>query len=241
MKSIFFFSAVLFSVLFSAQQEILDRYPPGDFFYQKGELNFLRDMKNVVLENNIQPCENKEESYQPKWIVYEDSSIKFIKDFDSLKIEQNKCAYNFVKNVFKYLEGWKPVYYEGKSYAVIATYTISPSDIFDLQIDENLTDNYKPAEYPGGMSRFKGDIDRILQPIVDKYPEYVVNEQFFISFKIGKDGIIKNIKIPEKFHFKAKDEIIRKMNKLNKWKPATRNGIKMETNFTIPVQVYREV
>lgn len=225
---------ILTNILLVAQTEILDDYPPTQHFYQKGELNFLKDLQKVALENDLKPCENPEEHYQPKWIVKQDSTIVFIKDMDTINIQKNKCAFDFTKNVFKYLEGWNPVFYNQKTYAAIATYDINPSDIFKLQINDDLKPNFTRAEYRGGDTAFRIGVERLINPIFDRNHLTLNNQDITIRFKVSKLGMVKEIKIYPQIPFRIEDEILAAVQQdLKKWKPAMLNGIAVEQQFQI--------
>ena len=50
----YFFLLLLFlSSFYYSQSEILDKYPPGVSFYEKGELNFLKELQDAAKENDI--------------------------------------------------------------------------------------------------------------------------------------------------------------------------------------------
>ena len=75
---------IIFSQSINAQ--VLERYPKGQDFYKGGTQKFYSDIHKILLEKNIQPCENKNEVYDVKFVVYPDSTIKIVKDFDEENI-----------------------------------------------------------------------------------------------------------------------------------------------------------
>ena len=71
--------------------QILDQFPKGQDFYEGGITKFYQDFHQIILDKNLQPCENKKELYLVKLLLTKDAKIKFIKDFDSVNISKNKC------------------------------------------------------------------------------------------------------------------------------------------------------
>ena len=67
----FFLSSATF-----AQSDILDGYPASQFFYEKGELSFLKDLQDAAVENGLQPCKDKDAHYAPKFILFPDTTKK---------------------------------------------------------------------------------------------------------------------------------------------------------------------
>lgn len=216
--------------------DIIDGYPTSQFFYEKGELNFLRDLQNATIENGLKPCSNKEEKYAPKFIVFPDRTIKFIKDQDTLNIEKNKCAYDFTKNVFKYLDKWNPVIFKQVAYPAIATYEINPSNIFEMKINEDLTPNYNPAEYRGGTTAFSIGVQKLIGPIFDNNHMTLNDQVVTIKFVISKLGNIESVKISEDVPFRIEDDILKAVQGLKKWKPATMNGIPVKQNISLSLR-----
>ena len=231
----FYLLLILISGTLYSQSEILDKYPPTQHFYEKGELNFLKELQNVALENDIKPCGNNSDFYKLVWIVYSDQTIKFIKDQDTLSIGKNKCAYEFAKSTFKYLRNWNPAVINGKFYSALVQYEIYPSDILSYKISDDLKPDIQQAEYPGGYKRFHSDIERIIQSTMSKYRINLNNETVNVNFKISKEGYMKDVKFSPNIPFKAIDNLLLDFKKLNKWKPGTRNGVAIETSFNMPM------
>lgn len=223
----------VFSSFLYAQNDVLDGYPSGQYFYEKGELNFLKDMQNAALENNSKPCENRNEEYLMRWIVFPDSTISFIKDMDSVNIAKNKCAFDFSREIFKYLEGWKPVVHQGKSYSAIAEYMIRPNEIFMYKIDSSLKTEFQRPEYRGGETAFKIQLDKVLNPIFDNYRLEIGNTTVSVSFIIAKDGNMKDIQINHPVFFRIKDDVLNAFRSFKKWKPAMRNGVPYDFRYTV--------
>jgi len=227
---------VLMNEIVFSQTEIYDQYPPGQYFYEKGELNFLKELQRVAKENDIESCKDKNEEYLVKWIIYPDSTIKFIKDMDSVNIQKNKCAFDFTRQTFKYLDGWKPIFHENKNYAVFASYLINPYEIHHIKINDDLTWDVKKAEYPGGNTTLDIDLQRLIGPIFDKNRLSMGNEIIQMTLKISKDGYVKDINFSQPIPFNIKDEILYGLKGLKKWKPASRNGVPIEGTYYLSLR-----
>ncbi len=61
-----YFYLLLFfiSSYFYSQSEILDKYPLNISFYDKGELNFLKELQTAAKDNDVKACENKSDFYK---------------------------------------------------------------------------------------------------------------------------------------------------------------------------------
>lgn len=226
----------LFSSLLFSQTDVLDGYPVTQFFYEKGELNFLKDLQEAAVENGLKPCQNKEEQYSPKWIVFPDQSIKFIKDTDTININKNKCAFDFTKNVFKYLDKWNPVNINQVNYPAIATYVINPTELFQYKINADLQPDFQRAEYGGGNTAFGIGVKKLIEPIFDRNHLALVNEVINLRFTISKTGTIEDIDIPQTIPFRIKDEILEAVQGMKKWKPALFNGVPRKQKISISLR-----
>lgn len=232
----YFYLILLFtSGVFYSQTEILDKYPPNMSFYEKGELNFLKELQKIAIENEVKPCEKKSDFYKLSWIVYPDKTVKFLKDKDTISEGKSKCAYDFAKETFKYLKDWNPAIINGKSYAAFVQYEINPSDILAYKISDDLTLNIQDPEYPGGYERLGRDIERIIQKTMSKYRTNLNNETVYVNFKVSKEGYMTDIKFSPNIPFTAINDLALDFKKLNKWKPGTKNGVPVEMNFRMPL------
>lgn len=229
------FLSLFFSLSYS-QTDILDGYPPEQFFYDKGELNFLKQLQEVALKNAVQPCANKNEEYLVKFIVFPDSEIKFVRDPDTLAIAKNKCAFDFSRQTFKFLDGWKPVMHQGKPYAALAEYKIIPNEILMYEINADLQPVFKEAGYRGGKAAFSMQLEKLIQPIFDKYRLQIGNTSLLVSFIVAKDGSMQNINLSHPLFFRVKDEVLEAFKTLRKWKPATKNGVPVEQKANMRIR-----
>ncbi|GAA4818462.1 hypothetical protein GCM10023200_60540 [Actinomycetospora chlora] len=103
MKNLIF---ILISISLYSQNNILQNFPSNQIPYKDGYVGFYKDFHDIVIEKNMQPCQNPQEMYQFNVLITQDSEIKFIKDFGGKQIAENKCAYDLARTVAKYQKGW---------------------------------------------------------------------------------------------------------------------------------------
>lgn len=89
---------IFFSAFFSlSDAQILNEYPEAQDFYEGGINALSVDVLQAIKSENLEPCDNKEEIYTISVLVNTDSKINLVKDFDTLNIRKNKCAFEFSK------------------------------------------------------------------------------------------------------------------------------------------------
>lgn len=89
------------------------------------------------------------------------------------------------------------------------------------------------AEFPGGMARFN-------QMFVSRYKTPEIDDtkvQIIVTFTVEKDGSLKDIKILKDPGYGAGEEAIRVLKALPKWKPATKEGVTIASQFTLPITI----
>lgn len=231
MKYLFAFLFV-FPSLF--QTQILERYPQGQTDYVGGNIQFYKDFRKVIIEKNLQPCENKNENINFTIVIYPDRKIKYVKNEDS-NWEENKCAFDLSKEVAKYLTGWNPAVVDGKKVAAVTSFWIIPRDLF-----QELKENYNPvnemeiANYEGGIDKFR---KKVFQSMDLK--RFTLNGKFklLVTFVIEQDGKMSNIKLVESTGSKDFDDMVISGNASikNKWIPASISGLPIRSRFKLPL------
>ncbi len=97
----------------------------------------------------------------------------------------------------------------------------------------------KMPEYPGGEMELKKFIAQNV-----KYPseaqELGVQGKVYVTFIVGKDGIVKDIKIARGVHESIDDEAIRVVGLMPKWEPGMQSGEYVNVNYTIPINFVLE-
>ncbi|WP_228455833.1 hypothetical protein [Chryseobacterium sp. POL2] len=241
--SLFFFFVNFKSQAIQAQ--VLEAYPANQFFYQNGVADFFEDFQKMMLEDNIKACENPEEKYKIGFIVYPDKKVKYVKDFDTLSIKNNQCAYDIIKKVFPKLKNWNPAVYNNTIVPAVASAEINPSDILDYEFktspagvkmftNRNLTE----PQYPGGLSKFRIDVANVLMKIVSKKSMQDGTYFFKIKFDVDELGSIQNLSIIEanyQLSTSQVEQLFRNIKKLNKFTSATKKGVPKKSFYTLPI------
>ncbi|WP_312322639.1 hypothetical protein [Soonwooa sp.] len=231
------------------QSQILESYPIGQDFYQDGIAGFYEDFQKVMLDEKITSCENPEEKYTINFIIYPNKEIKYVKDFDTLAIKNNKCAFDNVRKVFPKLKNWKPATYENATVPALVNIGINPSDVLDYEfkIGNNGKKYFRnktisEIEYPGGLSNFRKEVGNIFSQVLNSSSK--LSKHNYINLKIGFDvdeeGKILNPKIIYsniEFDKPDQDDFFRRLKNLKKFTPAKKNGKPLKSSFTFPISV----
>jgi hypothetical protein len=89
-------------------------YPPDQQPYQGGNVQFFKDFHQILIDNNLKPCENKNEVYYLKVLINEDASVKYVKDTSNKEsAEENKCSYELGLQVIKHMNKWNSAVVDG--------------------------------------------------------------------------------------------------------------------------------
>ena len=231
---IFYLLSILFSTLVYAQ--FLERYPENQVSYTGGDVAFYKDFHQILKDKNITPCENRQEMYILKVVVYEDASIKIVKEQNEEKLEKNKCTYETIKKVLPEMTGWNPAIYQDKKMPAVAEFPIYLDDLF-----ENFTHGYAASKYitqpefPGGLQKFRNKFTGAIRiPNLDN-----TNGEFTlrIAFEVNENGQMENVRLLDKTGYERFDaSIIKGIQYLKyKWKPGSFHGVPIKTNLRIPI------
>lgn len=102
-----------FYTMVSAQQMVIyDDYPKGQDYYKGGTKAFYKELRQVLLDRKVSPCECVSESYTIPLLVKADGTVQYVKDDDEEGIAKNKCAYDMLRAALPYLENWQPAIHE---------------------------------------------------------------------------------------------------------------------------------
>jgi TonB family protein len=89
------------------------------------------------------------------------------------------------------------------------------------------------AQFPGGIESFRKFLTKNLVTPDDLQTDE--KKTVLVRFKVDVDGSISNAQILKSGGEKYDTEVLRVLNKMPKWVPATQNGVKVATWFTQPV------
>lgn len=222
------------TVLINAQIEVLDKYPYGQDFYAGGRNQLNKEMVKVVKEQKLLSCEKSEEQYDIQILVNKDSSINYVKDFDSVKINNNKCAFDFSRKIIPYLKRWIPAKENGSYVAAIATISIQPFYLYHSKDDPSKNESKSPT-YKRGMENFSEEIKSIFQDKLRKNE----NRSIELIFTVNEYGDMQDFIVTGDFSERDKKDVIRSLSKIKgKWNPATFNGIALRTKLRQPITQY---
>ena len=232
-KFLLFFSLFTFSNAFS--QEIYESYPDNQESYKGGSLQFYKDFHQVLIDKKFEPCADKNEALFFTFVIYPDSTVKYLKSEDVELHEQNKCAFELTKKVAKYLTGWNPAVIDGKKVGALYGFWIIPAQLFqNLRPDYNPIMDMTEPKYKGGINNFR---KKVFQSVDLTRFTFERTFRLAVTFTVEKDGKMSNVKLAESSGLKAFDDmVIRSISSIkNNWTPADINGVPVRAQFRLPL------
>ncbi|MPL56846.1 hypothetical protein SDC9_02337 [bioreactor metagenome] len=221
------------AISLQAQIDVYDKYPIGQDFYKGGLSDFYKDIRKVIKKKNLKPCENENEKYLVNLVIYADKKVSLVKDFDTLNIQKNKCAFDFSKSVLPYLDNWQPAKLDGKEVNAIAQFMIDPYFLFYHKFKNPNPDVEKPPVFEKNIKLFQKEVRRIIESYIK---ENISGRKISLSFTITELGALEDLRITNlQLEEIDKEEIIKEILRIKgKWKPGTRNGkpVKFRMNLT---------
>lgn len=223
---IFFTTKLIF-----AQNEVLDKYPYGQDFYAGGLNQLNKEMVKVVKELKLLPCEKSEERYNVKILVYENSTINYVKDFDIVDIQKNKCAFNFSRKIIPHLKRWMPAKVNGKFIGAITKIEINPFYLVNSKDDPSKNKKENPT-FKKGIKAFGFEIKSIFERYIKKNED----KRALLTFVVNENGEMVDFEIEGDFFDYEKKDIINSLSKIKgKWNPATFNNIPIRAKIRQPI------
>lgn len=232
MKKILLFF-LLSSGFFNAQ--ILERYPKDQGDYLGGNVQFYKDFHKILEEKKLKPCEDQNEMYSLKLVVYPDHTIKYVKEENSEALEKNKCSHDLSREVAKYLKGWKPAEVEGQKVAAQTSFWIIPNELFgELPDGYDPAKDYKMPEYEGGINNFRKKVAKSVDLSRFNFKSTV---KIQVKFIINSDGEMSDVQLEEPSGLEEFDKMILKsVAKIkNKWTPASIHDRPIKSHFRLPI------
>lgn len=241
-KNFYYCLPFLFFSLQFFGQEVMNKYPTGQYSYDGGDVKFYQDFHQILLDKNLKPCENKNEFQILKLVVYEDASVKYVKDeLNSESATSNKCAFDLSLEVLKYMDKWKPATFDNVKKPALTAFFIFPDALFDKYHQGYLPQNFeqiaafgKKDGLPGGVNAFRSEVAKNvdLSGFIWKQPFKLV-----VTFVVNREGKMEQLKLDEssgndEFDKRILDGIksIRK-----KWSPAKIHGEPVNYRFKLPL------
>ena len=216
----------------------MERYPDAQVSYTGGEVIFYRDFHQILKDQNIPECDNKSEMYVVNLVVYEDASVKIVKEQNAEKLEKNKCTYETIKKVLVEMKGWNPAIYQDKKMAAVTQYPIYLDDLFDNYSPGYVAAKYfTEPEFPGGLQKFRNKFTGAIRiPKLDNTDgEFTLR----VAFEVNEQGQMQEVRLLDKTGFKRFDDSIitgiQYMKLKYQWKPGTFHGYPIIRTLRIPI------
>ena len=234
-----FFLVVLASNLSAQNQPVIYEFAPGQEFYQGGKPQLYKEIHQILLDKKLGKCESEDENYVASVLIKEDSKISFVKDFDTVAVQSNKCAYDLIRNVLPHLKNWKSASVDGKRVNAIARIAFLPDALFDKYKEGSVILEPTDPEFPGGIHAFRQQFMRNFNADVIGHGRRKVNIE--LTFVVGQDGVIQDIKFSGDKDKQFSKEAIRALSQITtRWTPATINGSPVRYRFRLPLQMVFE-
>lgn len=231
-KKIIFSLVLATSSIFNAQ--ILDEYPKNQDFYEGGNVQFYKEINEILVKNKSEEC-NTNEIYQPRIIVTKEATVQIIKDYDEENITKNKCAYDKAMFILKNLSKWKPAVVQDNKFGAITEFIIYPKDLMGNYKEGYNADRYViGAQYPKGFKAFNKDFHDNFMAL---FSDYHINGKVNLEFYINQNGEIINPRIYPPIDNKSFNvDFMRTLSRLKKrWKPALYSNIPIKDRIAFPV------
>ncbi|MDZ4823797.1 MAG: TonB family protein [Flavobacteriales bacterium] len=110
-----------------------------------------------------------------------------------------------------------------------------PDRIYPDDVPKDLINKVIPAEFPGG--------DESLTLYIEEHLNYSQDARksgasgiVYVSFTIGITGDVSSVQVVQSINYFLDREATRMVAAMPQWKPATRNGSKVESAFILPVK-----
>lgn len=226
-RKILLLTLLFFIEVVYAQIEVLDRYPYGQDFYAGGLNQLNKEMVKIFRDQKLQPCEKSEEKYDVQIIVYDNSKISYVKDFDTLEIQKNKCAFDLSRKIFPHLKRWMPAKENGKFIAAITKIRINPFYLYYSKEDPSKNEEKGPA-FKKGLEAYQYEV----RSIFEKYIKNNRDQKSSLTFVVNENGDMEDIKINGDFPESDKSDVIKSLSRMKgKWNPGTFNNIPVRTRM----------
>ncbi len=119
----------------------------------------------------------------------------------------------------------------------------SSNDRINWRLPNNIKDNFynsgfniidQSPEFPDGQSAlFKFFKKKLVYPNIAWQNR--IEGTVYVSFTVSKSGFIDNVQVKRGIGSGCNEEAIRVIKSMPRWKPGRRNGIRVPTNYTLPV------
>ncbi|MBR4263113.1 MAG: energy transducer TonB [Paludibacteraceae bacterium] len=117
------------------------------------------------------------------------------------------------------------------------TYAVNGSLAAQVDAEELFIDYEKKPEFPGGQTALERFIKNHLRHPVS-VRESNLNGRVVCEFIVNKDGSISDIEVVRSNYSAMNDEVVRMLQEMPRWEPATSNGEPVSARYVLPVQFH---
>ena len=172
--------------------------------------------------------------------LFERMKLGKIATISGLALGLTACGGNFDSQTDDDIMGDMPMPYPYEDVETLPPNYITKINIDTIAIDEDEEVGElaglvaADAEFPGGEDALYDFIAKTL-----KYPQAAkdsnIQGKVFVQFVVEKDGSITNAKVLRDIGGGCGEEALRVVKMMPKWKPGDQRGVKIRTQFNLPI------
>ncbi|MCU7617354.1 hypothetical protein NZ698_09095 [Chryseobacterium sp. PBS4-4] len=234
-NKILFLLSFIISV-FQVKAQVLYNYPKGQDFYEGGRDGLFKEIQDVVVKNNVKPCEKTEALFM-RFIVYPDSKVKFVADEDTNAVESNKCLKNKVLEIVKKTNNWKPAEIDGKKTPAMFSTLFSDDLLFNkLEEGDFIRPVYMHKDKESDIMKFRENFAKCFD--ANGYRSNT-DYSFVLNFDVDTSGAAGFFYIENQSNLDKFNEMVVKCasnTKKSYWKPGYYKGVPIKQVFRMPIK-----
>jgi TonB family protein len=188
---------------------------------------------NYIGENFVLPTnqEFKGGRIIASFVIEKDGSVTDIKVF-------REIGFGTTEETIRILKAcplWNPAEQDGKKVRVQFNLPINlqPPPVVDSNKVYDINEVQIKPEYSGGTNKFSDYIKKnYTAPRISG-----LKGKVYVTFTVDTDGSLINIKVLRDIGYGSGDEAVRVLKRCPKWTPATKDGIAVQCNYFLPINV----
>lgn len=230
-KAGFLMLLMTFNMLYN-QEIILEKYPYGQEFYAGGNRGLIMEMIEITRSKKLFPCENKHEKYVMPILINSNGSINYVKEDDTLKISQNRCAYDFGRKIFPNMKRWMPAKSNDQYVGAIINVLVDPFFLLNSK-DDPSKNIYTQPRFKKGMYKFSNEVRKIFESSIKENEDKLSSIVFFVN----ETGKTVDFSVEGNYSEYEKKNFIKELSKINiQIEPGTFNSIPIKTKMRLPLR-----
>ncbi|WP_131828111.1 hypothetical protein [Elizabethkingia ursingii] len=242
MRKIYTLLLSLFCCTICFAQIVNSYYQDGQEAYPGGEVKLYKDLREVMLQKQLQKCQTNEYLYI-KLRIDVNGKPAFIKDEGNKGyIEKNPCAFNAAIKALSGISGWVPAKKGIITYNSTYEFPFFPNELLGDYNEGYMTSAHTlKAEYEGGEDAFRKRLVFLMDEYLgDMYRPIGV---FRLSFVVNEKGEMSEFDIDPKVEntgifLKDLNSVTKKMRK--GWTPAKYKGIPIRSRYTLKINFLKD-